>query len=66
MYIMTFLDSLLKGVQEFSTLKQIISFEIGLKCIISDYNEGHIKQELYTRGNSIYKATIIPTMESFF
>jgi len=42
MYIITFLDFLLKGLREFSTLKQSIFIEIGLKCIISDYNEGHI------------------------
>jgi hypothetical protein len=42
LYMIIFLDSLLKGLQEFPTLKQIISLEIGLKCIISDYNHGHI------------------------
>ncbi len=30
--------SLLQGLQDFSTLQQILSFEIGLKCIINDYN----------------------------
>ncbi len=50
LYIITFLESLLEGLQEFSTLKQIISLEIELKCIISDYNQGHIIRELRTRG----------------
>ena len=50
-YIITFLDSLLKGLQEFSTFKQIIFLEIGLKCIISDYNQGHIIWELHTRAH---------------
>jgi len=49
-YIITFLDSLLKELQEFSTSQQIISLEIRLKCIISDYNLSHIKWELHTRG----------------
>jgi len=47
-YIITFLDSLLNELQEFSTLQQTISFEIGLKCIISDYNVSHIIWELLT------------------
>jgi len=49
LYKMTFLDSLLKGLQEFPTSKQIISLNIGLKCITSDYNQGHIIWELCTR-----------------
>jgi hypothetical protein len=44
-----FLDSLLEGLQELPTLKQIVSFGIGLKYIISDYNQGHIIRELRTR-----------------
>jgi len=43
------LDSLLEGLQGFPTLKQIVSLNIGLKRIISDYNQGHIIQELRTR-----------------
>jgi hypothetical protein len=39
-YIITFLDSLLEGLQGFPTLKQIVSLNIGLKHIISDYNQG--------------------------
>jgi len=50
MYIITFFDSLLKGLQEFPTFKQIIFFEIGLKCFKSDYNQGHILWELHIRG----------------
>jgi hypothetical protein len=50
LYIITFLDSLLKGLQGFPTLKQIVSLNIGLKSIISDYNQGHIIRELRTRG----------------
>jgi hypothetical protein len=50
LYIFTFLDSLLEGLQGFSTLKQIVPFNIGLKRIISDYNQGHIIRELRTRG----------------
>ena len=42
LYIITFLDSLLEGLQEILTLKQFVSLDIGLKCIISDYNQGHI------------------------
>ena len=38
LYKIPFLDFLLEGSQEFPTLKKIISLEIGLKCIISDYN----------------------------
>jgi hypothetical protein len=48
-YIITFLDSLLEGLQEFPILKQIISLEIGLKCLISNYNQGHKIHELRTR-----------------
>jgi hypothetical protein len=44
-----FLDSLLEGLQGFPTLKQIVSLNIGLKRIISDYNQGHIIRELRTR-----------------
>ena len=52
LYIFTFLDSLLEGqgLQGFPTLKQIVSLNIGLKHIISDYNQGHITRELRTRG----------------
>jgi hypothetical protein len=50
LYIITFLDSLLEGLQECPTLKQFVSLDIGLKCIISDYNQGHIIWELCTRG----------------
>jgi hypothetical protein len=48
LYIITFLDSLLEGLQGFPTLKQIVSLNIGLKRIISDYNQGHIIRELRT------------------
>jgi hypothetical protein len=37
-----------EGLQEFPILKQIISLDIGQKCIISDYNQGHIIRELHT------------------
>ena len=57
LYIITFLDSLLEGLQGFSTLKQIVSLNIGLKRIISDYNQGHIIRELRTRDIA---PTIIP------
>jgi hypothetical protein len=50
LYIITFFDSLLEGLQGFPTLKQILSLSIGLKRIISDYNQGHIIRELRTRG----------------
>jgi hypothetical protein len=50
LYIITFLDSLLEGLQEFPALKQFVSLDIGLKCIISDYNHGHIIWELRTQG----------------
>ena len=50
LYIITFLDSLLEGLQGFPTLKQIVSLNIGLKCIISDDNQGHIIRELRTRA----------------
>jgi hypothetical protein len=49
LYIITFLDSLLEGLQGFPTFKQIVSLNIGLKCIISDYNHGHIIWEMRTR-----------------
>jgi hypothetical protein len=45
LYMITFLDLLLGGLQELPTL-QIISLEIGIKCIISDYNKGNIIREL--------------------
>jgi hypothetical protein len=38
LYIITFLDSSLEGLQGFPTLTQIVSLNIGLKRIISDYN----------------------------
>jgi pantothenate kinase len=44
------LDSLSEGLQEYPTLKYFVSLDIGLKCIISDYNQGHIIWELRTRG----------------
>jgi hypothetical protein len=40
---------LLEWLQGFPTLKQIVSLNIGLKRIISDYNQGHIIRELRTR-----------------
>ena len=49
LYMITFLDSLLEGLQGFPTLKQIVSLNIGLKRIISDYNQDHIIWELRTR-----------------
>ena len=49
LYIITFLDSLLEGLQGFPRLKQIVSLNIGLKRIISDYNQNHIIRELRTR-----------------
>jgi hypothetical protein len=50
LYIITFLDSLLEGLQEFPTLKQFVSLDVGLKCIISDYTYRHIIiWELHTR-----------------
>jgi len=45
---------LLKGLQGFPTLKQIVSLNIGLKSIISDYNQGHIIRELRTRVMNMY------------
>jgi hypothetical protein len=51
-YVITFLDSLLEGLQGFPTLKQIVSLNIGLKCIISDYNQGHIIRELRTQARN--------------
>jgi hypothetical protein len=48
LYIITFLDSLLEGLQGFPRLKQIVSLNIGLKRIISDYNQDHIIWELRT------------------
>ena len=59
LYIITFLDSLLEGLQECPTLKQITSLEIGLKCIISDYNQGHIIRELRTRGYKPSKKALL-------
>ena len=47
-HIITFFNSLLKKLQKIFTLKKYISFEIGLKCIISEYNQGYIIQELCT------------------
>jgi hypothetical protein len=58
LYIITFLDFLLEGLQGFPTLKQIVSLNIGLKRIISDYNQGHIIRELRTRGRSSLQATL--------
>jgi hypothetical protein len=53
LYIITFMDSLLEGLQELPTLKQIVSFDIGLNYIISDYNQGHIIRELHTRATTV-------------
>ena len=53
LYIITFLDSFLEGLQEFLALEQIISLEIGLddynQIGIKDHNHAHIIQELHTR-----------------
>jgi hypothetical protein len=46
----TFWDFVLEGLEEFPTVKQITALEIGLKCIISDYNQGHIIRELRIPG----------------
>lgn len=48
-HIITFLDPLLEGPQGVPTLKQIASLNIGIKRIVSDYNQGHIIRELRTR-----------------
>ena len=40
---------MLEGLQEFPTLNQMISLEIGPKCTTSDYKHGHIIWELRTR-----------------
>jgi hypothetical protein len=53
LYIITFLDSLLEGLQGFPTLKQNVSLNIGLNRIISDYNQGHIIRELRTWGSKV-------------
>ena len=49
LYIITFVDPLLEWLQECPTLKKLTSLEIGLKRIISVYNQGHIIRELRTR-----------------
>jgi hypothetical protein len=55
LYIITFLDSLLlEGLQAIPSLKQIVSFDIGLKYIISDYNQGQITWELCTRAPTFW------------
>jgi hypothetical protein len=64
LYIFTFLDSLLEGLQGFPTLKQIVSLNIGLKRIISDYNQGHILRELRTRENYIARIICMATTTS--
>ena len=51
-YKITFLDSLLEVLQEFSTLEKIPSLEIALKCIISEYNPDHVIRELRTRDQN--------------
>jgi hypothetical protein len=48
--IITYLDFLLEGLQDYPTLKQFVSLDIGLKCIVSYYNQGHIIWELRTRA----------------
>ena len=45
LYLITFLDSLFEVPQDFPTLNQIITLEIELKCIISDY-----KRTIYYRS----------------
>lgn len=47
------MDSLLEGLHEFPTLKQFVSLNIGLKYIISDYNQIHIILELCTQESFI-------------
>ena len=44
------MDSLLEGLHEFPTLTQLLSLEIDLKHIMSDYIHGHIIRELHTWG----------------
>jgi hypothetical protein len=53
LYIIIFLDSLLEGLQGFLILKQIVSLNIGVKNIISEYNQGHIIRELRTRDRDM-------------
>ena len=48
--MISLLDALLDMLQEFLTSKQNVSLNIGLKCIISDYNKGHVIHELHTQG----------------
>lgn len=50
LYIITFLDSLLEGLQEFTKLKITIPLEIGLKCIVSNYNYGYILCKLHIKA----------------
>ena len=50
LYIITFLDSLLQELQKLPTLKQIVSFDIGPKYIVSDYIQGHIIWELRSQA----------------
>jgi len=38
-HIVIFLDSLVNGLQEWSILKQVLSLEIGLECIIGSLQE---------------------------
>src|ERR1700738_4315759 len=59
LYMITFLNSLLEGLQGFPTLKQIVSLNIGLKRIISDYNQDHIIRELHTRGAKCYPLDLL-------
>ena len=53
LYIISFMHSLLKWLQEFPTWKQILSLKVGPKCITRYYNQGHIIQELRTREGSL-------------
>ena len=54
LYIITFLHSLLEGLQKLPTLKQIVSLNIGLKFVISYYGQGHIIQDLCTLVYTLY------------
>jgi len=44
----TYMPTYLLTPMDLQGLKEIIFLEIGLKCTISDYNEGHIIWELHT------------------
>lgn len=62
LYMNTCLDPLSEGLHDFPTLKQILSLDIGIKCIMNDYNQRHITRELHNQGPGCSYANNLVTL----